>query len=159
MYYLEEKQLKPAIILFSVPFMPVIIALAISSMVFLTIELFIVLLFTLVVYVSGIMIFWKLSRRKKYYLLLKENELEMVFHDFSTGEEKLSLYYSEIKEIIYYRITSVRGWLMLFSYVLPKCVYISYVSQGKEQTKFIGYMNYEDIKEIAKNKNLNLRIY
>ena len=48
---------------------------------------------------------------------------------------------------------------MLFSYIFPKCVYLTYNANGEEQIKFIGYLDIEDIKEISKKTNSELKIY
>ena len=48
---------------------------------------------------------------------------------------------------------------MLFSYIFPKCVYLTYNVNGEEQTKFIGYLDIGDIKEISKKTNSELKIY
>ena len=48
---------------------------------------------------------------------------------------------------------------MLYSYVFPKCVYITYKIGEEEQTKFIGYMDLKDIKQIANDKNIKLIVY
>ena len=159
MYYLENKQFKPAMILFGIPFIPSIIGLIIANIMVFEIELLIVLLLVLVVYITIVLILWKISKRKNHYLLLKNDEIEIVFHDFFNGKTKLELPYNKIKNIEYYRITSLKGWLMLFSYVFPKCVYITYEINGEEQTKFIGYMDYKDVKEVAKNNNIEIKIY
>ena len=48
---------------------------------------------------------------------------------------------------------------MLYCYVFPKCVYLTYNVNGEEQTKFIGYLDIKDIKEISKITNTDLKIY
>lgn len=159
MYYLEQKQFKPAMILFGIPFIPCIIGLIIANIMLYKVELLIMLLIILTVFLTIVIILWKLSKRKKQYLLLKDNEIELEFYDSINGKTKLVLQFNQIKKFEYYRINSIKGWLMLFSYIFPKCVYITYNLSGEEQTKFIGYLDIKDIKEISKKTNTELKIY
>lgn len=158
MYYLEQKQFKPAMILFGIPFIPCIIGLIVANVILFKVELLIILLTVLSVYLTIVFILWKLSKRKNHYLLLKKDGLDISFHDFTNGKVQLELSFDQITKIEYYRINSLKGWLMLFSNVFPKCVYITYNINGKEQTKFIGYMDIKDVKEVA-NNNIKLKIY
>lgn len=152
MYYLDEKQFKPAMILFGILFIPSIIGLLIFNIVNFEIGLFILLLAFLFIYIGIILIVWKTSKRREHYLLLNDEGVEIVFYDSLDGKKKLELSFCQIKKIDYYRINSLEGWLVLFSFIYPKCVYITYTINGEEWTKFIGYMDYKDIKGIAKNK-------
>lgn len=159
MYYLEQKQFKPAMILFGIPFIPCIIGLIIANILLFKIELLIILLIIIGVYLTIVIILWKLSKRKNHYLLLKDNIIELEFYDSISGNVILKIQFDEIVRFEYYSISSIKGWLMLFSYVLPKCVYLTYNSNGVEQTKFIGYLDIKDIKEISKKTNSELKIY
>ncbi len=159
MYYLEQKQFKPSMILLGIPFIPCIIGLIIANIMLLKIELLIMLFIILGIYLVIVIILWKLSKRKNHYLLIKDNVMELKFCDFIYGKTKLQLQFDEIIKFEYYRINSIRGWLMLFSYIFPKCVYLTYNVNGEEQTKFIGYLDIKDVKEISKITNSDLKIY
>ena len=156
MYYLEQKQFKPAMVLFGLLFIPILIGINIANVVFFRVELLIVSLVVLIVYLSIILFFWRLSKRKEHYLLINKNGVEILFHDSISGKIKVELSFEQIIKIEYYRINSIRSWFMLYSYVFPKCVYITYKIGGEEQTKFIGYMDLKDIKQIANDKNIKL---
>ena len=156
MYYLEQKQFKPAMVLFGLLFIPILIGINIANVVFFRVELLIVSLVVLIVYLSIILFFWRLSKRKEHYLLINKNGVEILFHDSIRGKIKVELSFEQIIKIEYYRINSIRSWFMLYSYVFPKCVYITYKIGGEEQTKFIGYMDLKDIKQIANDKNIKL---
>ncbi len=159
MYYLDEKQFKPAMILFGIPFIPCIIGLIIVNVLLFEIKLLIMLLIIIGIYLTIVTILWKLSKRKNHYLLLKDNEIELEFFDSIKGKIKLEVQFDEIVRFEYYRINSIKGWLMLFSYIFPKCVYLTYNSNGEEQKKFIGYLDIGDIKEVSKKTNSELKIY
>ncbi len=159
MYYLEQKQFKPAMILFGIPFIPCIIGLIIANLLLFKLELLIMLSIIIGVYLIIVIILWKLSKRKNHYLLLKDNEIELEFVDSIKGKIKLEVQFDEIVRFEYYRINSIKGWVMLFSYIFPKCVYLTYNSNGEEQKKFIGYLDIGDIKEVSKKTNSELKIY
>ena len=159
MYYLEQKQFKPAMILFVIPFIPCIIGLIIANILLFKIELLIMLSIIIGVNLIIVIILWKLSKRKKHYLLLKDNEIKLEFLDSVKGKIKLEVQFDEIVRFEYYRINSIKGWLMLFSYIFPKCVYLTYNSNGEEQKKFIGYLDIGDIKEVSIKTNSELKIY
>ena len=159
MYYLEQKLFKPAMILFGIPFIPCIIGLAIANILLFKIKLLVILSIIIGVYLIIVIILWKLSKRKNHYLLLKDHEIELEFYDSINGKVKLEVQFEEIVRFEYYRINSIKGWLMLFSYIFPKCVYLTYNANGEKQKKFIGYLDIGDIKEIAKKTNSELKIY
>ena len=159
MYYLDQKQFKSAMILFGIPFVPCIIGLIIANIMLLKIELLIMLFIILAIYLIIVIILWKLSKRKNYYLLIKDNVIELEFYDSINGKTKLELQFNEIIKFEYYRINSIRSWLMLFSYIFPKCVYLTYTVNEKEQTKFIGYLDIKDVKDISKITSSDLIIY
>ena len=50
MYYLEQKQFKPAMVLFGLLFIPILIGINIANVVFFRVELLIVSLVVLIVY-------------------------------------------------------------------------------------------------------------
>lgn len=159
MYYLEQKQFKPAMILLGIPFIPCIIGLIIANIMLYKIELLIWLLILLGIYITMVIILWKFSKRKNHYLLIKDDVVELEFFDSFDSRIKLELKFDQITKFEYYRTNSIRGWLMLHSYVLPKCVYITYNLSGEEQTKFIGYLDIKDIKEISNKTNTELKIF
>lgn len=159
MYYLDQKQFKPTMILFGIPFVPCIIGLIIANIMLLKIEWLIMLFIILSIYLIIVIISWKLSKRKNYYLLIKDNIMELNFYDSINGKTKLELQFGEVIKFEYYRINSIRSWLMLFSYIFPKCVYLTYTVNKKEQTKFIGYLDIKDVKDISKITSSDLIIY
>ena len=159
MYYLEQKQFKPAMILFGIFFIPCIIGIVIANILQFKIELLIILSIIIGVYLIIVIILWKLSKRKNHYLLLKDHEIELEFYDSINGKVKLEVQFEEIVRFEYYRMNSIKGWFMLFVYTFPKCVYLTYNASGKEQTKFIGYLDIGDMKEISKKTKSELKIY
>lgn len=159
MYYLERKQFKPAMMLFGIPMIPCIIGLIISMILQFETKDLICLLVIIGIYLIIAVIFWMLSNRKRYYLSLKDDIMELKFCDVFNGETRLELKFDEIIKFEYYRINSIRGWLMLYSFILPKCVFLTYNENGESQTKFIGYLDLKDVKYLSKITNSELKIY
>ena len=107
MYYLEQKQFKPAMILLGIPFIPAIIGLIIANIFLFKVQLFIILLAIIGIYLIMVACLWKLSQRKKHYLLVKDNAIEIQCYDSISGETKLELPFEEIVGFEYYRINSI----------------------------------------------------
>lgn len=159
MYDLDRKQFKPAMIIWFFPWVPCIAGLALYNAMHFCMEVTIMLSIILIAYVAVVISLWKLSTKGIHYILLKQNVVELKFHDFMDGETKLNLQFDQIVKFEYYRISSIKGWLMLFSFTLPKCVYITYNAEDKVQKKLIGYLDLKDIKEISSCVGVELRIY
>ena len=159
MYFLEQKQFKPLMILLGIPFIPCIIGLICINIMDFNFNYLFILLIILLIYLTLIFVLWRLSKKKNNYILVKDDKVELEFHDSFEGKIKMELKSNQISKFEYYRINSIKGWLMIHSYVCPKCVFLTYNIKGEEQTKFIGYLDLEDIKEIAKITNSELVIY
>lgn len=159
MYYLEQKQFKPSMILLGILFVPCIIGLIIANVMLLDFELLIILFIIIVIYLMIIIILWKISRNKNHYILIKDNIMELKFLDSFNGETKFELKFDDIIRFEYFRINSIRGWLMMYTLVYPKSVFLTYNLNGDEQTKHIGYLDINDVKEISKITNSDLIIY
>ena len=159
MYYLEEKQFAPSMILSGIIFVPMIVAAIIANILSIETDLTILLLGLLIGFVVVTLINWKLCQRKNHYLLLKETELEISFLDHFHGETLIKLPFDCVAKIEYHRLNSLKGWLMLFSFTYPRCVCMTYIVNEKEETKFIGYLTYKDVKNVAEKMNTKLVVY
>ena len=42
-----------------------------------------------------------------------------------------------------------KDWCMVYNSVLPQCAYITYIYEGKEICKHIGYPDYKEINEFC----------
>ena len=102
---------------------------------------------------------WKVTRNKDYYLLGKENGLEMVIEEIGNNE-KLELKYNQIIKIEYYKITSITNWIFEFFQIFCiRCAYITYIANAEEVTRLIGCLSYKEIKEIAQKTNIKLKVH
>ena len=156
MYYLDEKQFLPSALLFSVVFVPIIIGLMAIIIVSYNIISLIILLCFLIVYFLINLVVWKVSRKRKHYLLLKEQSIEIVYHDIYKGTTTLELTYDQIIQFEYYRLFTIRWIGLLHSSLVSRCVFMTYRNNSNQVERHIGYMNYHDVKEIAQKLKTRL---
>ena len=159
MIYLNSAEFKPFVILISVAILPVIISLLILNLFAFRISLLVILMMIVVGFVVAILVVYNNSKTKKYYLKVHKTHLELKYPNIGNGRNELKVEYENIIRLEYYKITSFRAWLMLYNYVLPKCVYITYTENGNVINELIGYMNYDDVKKISENNVIELKVY
>lgn len=112
----------------------------------------------LLIYALSVFGLYKLSKSKKYYLHLDENNIITIKYPNVNNTLDLKIHVREIVKIEYYKISSIKSWCMLFNYVCPQCVYITYLSDGIEVCKHIGYPNFKMINEIFYNIGVTIII-
>ena len=112
------------------------------------------------VYIAIIIYLWKSSHREEYFLTLKDDYVIIVYDDVIKGKLELTLSFDQIHALTYYQITSFKGWLLsLLTYRLPKSVYVQYTDGKNFDERFIGYLDYADVKKIADITNTKLNVY
>lgn len=159
MYYLRPREFLGLAIICSILFVPIIIVSIILCIISFEIKALIILLVSFALYLLIMFICWKVTRNKDYYLLVKENGLEMVIEGLS-GKEKLELKYNQIIKIEYYKITSITNWIFVFfQFFCIRCAYITYIANAEEVTRLIGCLSYKEIKEIAQKTNIKLKVH
>ena len=141
MYYLRPREFLGLAIIYSIVFVPIIIGLIISCIISFALDLLIILLVSFAIYLLIMFICWKVTRNKDYYLLVKENGLEMVIEELGSNE-KLELKYNQIIKIEYYKITSITNWIFEFFQIFCiRCAYITYIANAEEVTRLIGCLS------------------
>ena len=159
MISLSSAQFKPMAILISVAFLPFIIFGSIFVLLQRTIGAMIVFMSLSCVYALCMVICRKCVKSEKYYLMLHERYLEIVYPNIGSGKGKINIEYDKIIRFEYYKITSIRAWLQLYNYVTPQCVYITYTDDEKEKCELMGYMNFDDIRKISSEYEMELKVY
>ena len=154
-YYLERARFLPEMILCGIVMIPSIIGLVYVSIVDFNIATLVTLAAFVVSYFLIIVFSKKTSKRKDEYLLLKDTDVEIVYHDSILVKVHLELHYNQIKQFHYYRMNFIRSWcrFIFLLHIYPKCVFITYSIDEKEHTKFIGYLDYSEAKEISEVTN------
>lgn len=160
MYYLEKKQLQSQLILLSAVFLPFVIITLIAYFITFDKIAIIILSSILVVYTIIVFVLFFLSMKKSNYLKVMDNTLIINYPNINGGNGYLEIISNKIISIDYYKITTPKNWLMLFNYVLPKCVYITYQDANNKFCRdFIGYLDINDIKRISRQLNVKLAVH
>ena len=150
MIYLNSGFFKPALIIFSVVLLPITIGCWWLTLASFEIERFIVSLIMLLSYVAVIILTYRYSKSKKYYLLAEENGiLSIHYPNLPDKTDCLKLNIHDVVNIEYYKISSIRGWFMLINYLCPQCVFINYISDDKKVCQHIGYPHFKEISKFC----------
>lgn len=162
MFDLDSKEYKSIGIVFSVIFfIPLLIAILVGVCLTRDIVLLITLIVMMVVYIAFILILFRLSKKKEHYLLIQDNGIYVCYKELSGLDEKLEIPYSEMKEIKYFRLFSI---IAILDSILNRCIFysmtvwITYSDDLDEKNVLVGYMDYKDVKKIAKEKNIKLKV-
>ena len=140
--------------LFFVPFCVAFIILTILD--FSTTMLIVTICLNLVYAIIIVIIRIVTNNRVSRAIFIEENVVEIVTKEFN-----IKLGFDELVEIEYYRLISIKTWLLvLFNCPLPTYTYITYINKyGVENYMFIGYLDYKDVKEIAQKTNTKLKVH
>ena len=156
MIYLNSGIFRPMFILISIITLPIAIACLTLTFINFRVGLLIVTVLMFLSYFAILFAGYKYSKRKEYYLTVQENECIIIEYPHSIGEKyHLQLRPEDIIMIEYYKLCSVKAWCMLYNYVFPQCVYITYVSDGKEICKHIGYPDFIKISKLCAELGIN----
>lgn len=162
MIYLNKKQFLPSMILISVMFLPFISMLACLSLLYHVWKPLLTMGVLSVIYLSLVFCFFKISKSTKKYLVVKNEGFEICcgnkFCDQTTGIWTIP--YHEIKEMHYFKISSLQGWLSLWTGLLPRCVFITIRTlNGNQDDVFIGYLDLNQVKKLASIASTELIIH
>ena len=162
MIFLNKKQLIPSLILLNVILLPCMLPLLIFFLIYQEMRFLLVAGLFLLLYVVGLIVILKASSSKNEYLIIENDRLDLhcssKYSDESTGI--WHLYYNEIIRIDYYKATSIKGWFCLYGGLVPKCVFITIENLcGFEESAFIGYLDLNEVKQIASLANTELVIH
>ncbi len=159
MIYLNVGFFKPMLILLSIIILPITIVLFVLNILDFRIESFILTLIIFAIYILSVFGAYKFSKNKNFYL--KSNEdgyIEIKYPNISDDNLHFEIMTNAIIKIEYYKISSFKAWCMLYNTVLPQCAYITYIFEGKEMCKHIGYPNYKEINGLCVNSGIDFVI-
>ena len=159
MYNLSEKQFKPCVIFISLEFIPILVLLIVALILDFSISILIVFLFLLSMYIFLIVLFKKLYVKENSNLILYDNKMVINYPNINNCNNVLEINYDDIIKLEYFRLFSIVSWFQLFySWVLPKCVYITYEENYDVRCELMGHMDLKDVKKIAIEKGIELKI-
>ncbi len=158
MINLSRAQFKPAVILLSVLFVPLMLAAFVLCLLDYTFDIFMLFVCLTVCYTTIIIIMSKVLKRSKYCLVLFDAYLEATYPNLGKRCGRIQVKYEDIVRLEYYKISSLKSWLLLFNYVVPQSVFITYKCNNEIITELLGYMQYEEIKKLTAEKGIALKI-
>ena len=156
MYNLSEKQFKPAFIFLSIIFYPLLLGVLAVLICDFDIMILIIFIFLLLVYIILIVFYKKISNNKAHNLILHDCRMVINYPNINNMKHVLEIYYESIIKLEYYKMTSLISWFQLLNGVVPKCIFITYIKDGKEVCELMGYMDLKDIIKIANDKKIKL---
>ena len=159
MIYLNKSILKPLLIICSFLFVPPIIMLIISCILFNEVQLYVILCCFVLLYIFSFWIVIRESKNKKYYLKICNDSLEILYPNLTSNGEVLSVKITDIEKIDYYKITSPISWLAMFQWTCPKAMFITYSKNNIKENKAIGHAELKEIVKICEEKGIQLIIH
>ena len=158
MYNLSEKQFKPAVFFLSIIFFPLLLGVLAVLICNFDMIILIIFLMLLLVYITLIIFYKKISNNKNHNLIIYDCKMVINYPNINNMKHILEISYDSIIKLEYYKITSLVSWFQLLNGIVPKCVFITYIKNGKEVCELMGHMELNDIKKIANDKNIKLII-
>ena len=102
--------------------------------------------------------YYFISRTKQYWMEQRPECIAIYYPNVLKNREPLTLDYNQLVKIEYYKMTSIRAWLLLANRIYPQCVFVTYRSGDAEIRKLIGYPAYEEIAELCKKHGIPLEM-
>lgn len=158
MISLSHAQFKPTVILLSLIFVPLILATLILCLLDNMFDIFMLFVCLTVSYTLIIIILSKIFKRNKYCLVLYDAYFVATYPNLGKRCGHIQVTYEDIVRLEYYKISSLKSWLLLFNYVVPQSVFITYKCKNEIITELLGYMEYEEIKKLTAEKGISLKI-
>ena len=150
MIYLNKALFQPMFILLSIVFLPISIACFAITFLNFRIEVLIVSVSVFLFYIAILFVTYKCSKTIKYFLC-KKNDFIIIKYPSLNNSDVFEIPICNIINIEYYRLSSIKGWCMLYNYVCPQCAYITYLEDGKEISTHIGYPIQDDIRNLCRD--------
>lgn len=95
------------------------------------------------------------AKFRKYWLSEKEKTITIQYPNVLHDLDPITLNTDQIVKVEYYRLWSPRGWLaMLHNYLLPQCVFITFVHNGREECKLIGHPDRKEIYQLCQKHSI-----
>ncbi len=153
MIYLNKGFFKPALIISSIPLLPLMLASWIMLVAEFKIDHLAIAIFISLFY--GVIAFFlhRFSRTKKHYMSIDEGSLLI-----KAPGECLEIQIVDIVKIEYYKISSFRSWLLLFNSIGPQSAFVTYKKDGQEISEHIGYPKIEEIRKLCNDYDITLDI-
>jgi len=154
MIFLNAGILKPELIFINIISLPMIALSLIATFLDFEIKFLVISLSFVILYFVIVFCIFRTSKSKKYYLYVENNSLISNYPNMHCPKINIE----NIVRIEYYKISSLKNWFLLHSYLLPQCVFITYQNDGVEVCDNLGYPRLNEIKKICTDAGINFVI-
>ena len=155
MIYLNSGIFKPALIIFSIIFCPLIAWVMILEFIkFSFIEL-IVAIVLLFMFLGILMLSYKISKSKEDFIKIDENCIEIRYPNVS-NDGVLKIDINKIERFDYFGFSSLTSWLSLTNGLVPNSVFITYTCCSENKEVLIGHPDINEIKKLCQKINVQL---
>ncbi len=110
-------------------------------------------------YILAICLVIKESKNKKYYLKVLNDSFEISYPNLTNKGEVLTVKFTDIEKIDYYKMISFVSWLAVIQMQCPKALFITYYTNNRKEEKAIGHAELKDIVKICEEKKIKLIIH
>lgn len=157
MINLAKAYLLPAILIASLPFIPLIAITAVAFALSGELACLIISIAFAVSYAALIVVFIINSRDREHYMTLTDEGITI---KAGKNHEPFSIAYTDIAEVVYYRMTSVKGWAnFAYSKVLPRSFFIKHSGEnGEELVTLGGHITLDELKPLIEEKGLSITV-
>ena len=154
MIFLNAGILKPELVFTSIISFPIIALSLIATFLDFQIKFLVTSLSIVILYSAIVFFIYKASKSKKYYIYLEGDFLIINYINMHCSKINIG----NISKVEYYKMSSVKNWILLHSYVLPQCVFITYQNDGVEVCDNLGYPQLNEIKKLCTDAGINFVI-
>lgn len=162
-FFLNSGLFKPLVIILNIPLLPLVVVSFIVAANNNSIKWFIISSIMFFCYSLIMFVTYRYSKSKRYFIKIYNDKVKICSPNMSGNEQNITIEHRDIIKLEYFGLLSFNAWLMLFNYVCPQCVFITFLKDGEEHSKHIGYLNRKDFLQISRygyfvctknNKNL-----
>ena len=146
---------KPFVIILSIIILPGALGCYVMAFLDFRAELVVISAVLCIIYIASVFLTYRLSRKKEYYLSFADGALEICYPNIDKSGV-LRLEADEVVKIEYYKLSSLKAWCMLHNCICPQCVFITYIKNGIQLCKHIGYARCESIEGLCRDADIAL---
>lgn len=111
-----------------------------------SVEIIVAMLISVGCYLGVVLVFYLLSYLDKHYIYI--NDTSMTYRALGDAHP-VTVSCSDIIALEYYRLFSLKSWLMLLStFVAPQALFLIYSDGENSQTTLLGYITKKQLKQI-----------
>lgn len=151
MFYLNSGFFKPMSIITTLIFGPLAVMLSIAAISDFQVKWFVGFLIMIGFYFAVLGGLHRYSNSKRNFIRVEPDQVTIQYNGMC-----MQLQCVDIVKIEYYRISSILAWLMLENFVAPQCVYVTFINNGANICKHIGYLNYNDVRDLESQLRIEL---